>query len=316
MTPRQLFLRIVFALLLTGLLGATMFLYQADEREHVLVTRFGQPVRSAPDPGLHRRLPWPIESVVRLDRRLQHQTIRLSEALTRDRRNVLLPVFALWRIEDPLRFLQALGGEENARRKLDTLLTSARNDVLGRHDFSALVSTRPGEVQLPAIEAAILEQVRAVAGPSFGIAIERVGISQVSLPEANTAAVFERMRAERAQFAARFRAEGRQQADLIRAEAEAERTVLLAEAHKFAETRRGQAEADAARLFAQARTLDPALFSFLRELQTLQNIGPENTTLVLDGDSPPFRLLRGTPLAPPPAPAPVPVLDTAPDAQP
>lgn len=302
MTTRQLATRVAFSLLLVALLLASMALYQADEREHVVITRFGDPVRLAPTPGLHARWPWPVEDVVRFDRRLQLQTIRLSEALTRDRRNVLLPLFAVWRVEDPLRFLQALGGEANARRKLDTLLTSARNELLARHDFSALVSTTPGEVRLADIEAGVLAAARAVAGPEFGVRIERVGISQVALPEANTTAVLDRMRAERAQFAARFRAEGREEADRIRAEAESERTVLLAQAREFAETRRGQAEAEAASLYAEARALDPALFSFLRELQTLGRLAPENTTLVLDTSSPPFRLLRPEPAAAPTEP--------------
>lgn len=308
MTTRQLAARVGFSLLLIALLLASMCLYQADEREHIVVTRFGAPVRVAPEPGLHVRWPWPVESVVRFDRRLQLQTIRLSEALTRDRRNVILPLFAVWRVEDPLRFLQALGGEENARRKLDTLLTSARNELLARHDFSALVSTTPDDVRLAEIEAGVLAAARVVAGAEFGVTIERVGVSQVSLPEANTAAVLDRMRAERAQFAARFRAEGRQEADRIRAEAEAERTVLLAEAREFAETRRGQAEAEAAKLYAEARALDPALFSFLRELQTLGRLAPENTTLVLDTAAPPFRLLRPESATPAPvvaSPAPV-----------
>jgi membrane protease subunit HflC len=291
-TANTLLLRGAFALVLLTVLGGAMFLYQVDEREHVIVTRFGNPVRQPDEPGLHFRLPWPVETVVRMDKRMQVQTIRLSEALTRDRRNVLLPVFAVWRIEDPLLFLQSVGNEDNARRRLDTVLTSVRNDLLTQHDFSALVSTEPSLVRISEIEAGMLESVSAIAASSFGIRVERVGISQVSLPEANTTAVFDRMRAERAQFAARFRAEGQQQADVLRAEAEAERTLLLAEARRFAEVRRGEAEAEAARLFASARNLNPELFTFLRELQTLGRIAPENTTLILDFDSPPFRLLR------------------------
>jgi membrane protease subunit HflC len=205
---------------------------------------------------------------------------------------VIIPVYAAWRINDPLKFLQSLGSAENARNKLDGLLTSARNTVLGGYDFNQLVSTNRDEVKIPEIENAITEMVAQQAKESFGIAIEQVGIKRLTLPEANTEFVFERMRAERAQFAAQYRAEGQQQADQVRAKTDADKIGILAEARKYAEETRGKAEADAARIYAAADDKDPSLYKFLRELDALKQITATNTTIVLDAGTPPFDLLR------------------------
>ena len=77
--------------------------------ETTLVVRFGRPVRVDQTAGLHVNLPWPIEVVVRLDMRRQVLETGLTEMLTRDKKNIVMVNYALWRIEDPLRFVQAVG---------------------------------------------------------------------------------------------------------------------------------------------------------------------------------------------------------------
>ncbi len=278
--------------LVGALLLFVMLTFQVRQNERVVLTRFGRPMRVLLEPGLYGKWPWPIETVNRFDARLEFYDGRISEALTRDKRNVIIPVYAAWRIDDPLKFLQSLGSAENARNKLDGLLTSARNTVLGGYDFSQLVSTNRDEVKIPEIENAITTMVAQQAKQSFGIAIEQVGIKRLTLPEANTEFVFERMRAERAQFAAQYRAEGQQEADQVRAKTDADKIGILAEARKYAEETRGKAEADAARIYAAADEKDPLLYRFLRELDALKQITATNTTIVLDTGTPPFDLLR------------------------
>jgi len=151
---------------------------------------------------------------------------------------------------------------------------------------------------LPEIEGKIARLTSEQALNSFGIAIEQVGIERVTLPEVNTRYVFERMRAERAQFAERYRAEGKQEADAINAQTDAEKTVLLAEARKSAEETRGKAEAEVARIYSAAHQEQPDLYRFLREIETLKKVVNQNTTLVLDADSPPFDLLKAVPAQP------------------
>ncbi len=294
--------RIVLALLLVALAGYGAFCFQVAETESAIVTRFGRPVRVLTDPGLGWKLPWPIESVVRTDARLQLLEGRLSEALTADKRNVILPFFVVWRIEDPLAWLRSTQGNAiGFQANLDGVVTSARNAALGRHPFDQLVSVRPGEVRLADIEAEITAAVAAPVRETFGVRVELVGINQLALPAANTPFMFDRMRAERAQFAAAFRAEGQREAEEIRTAVEVEKTKLLAEARQYADQQRGEAEAKAARITADAYRQDPELFRFLREIEALRVVAGRNVTLIADDRTPPFHLLR--PSATPPAAA-------------
>ena len=287
-------------------LFSCMAAFQVRQNEMVVLTLFGKPVRVLQEPGLYVKWPWPIENVNRLDARLNFYEIRLSEALTKDKRNIIAPVFVVWKIDDPLKFLEAMGSLENARGKLDSLVSSAKNATLGQYEFGQLVSVNPAEVKIAEIEQKIADSAAPQAKASFGITIEQVGIKRLTLPEVNTSFVFERMRAERSQFAESYRAEGRQQADQINAQTDADKTVILAEANRDAEETRGKAEADAAHIYAAAHSQYPELYVFLRGLEALKKIIDTNTTLVLDANSPPFDLLRSPGLNPAAAASPSP----------
>jgi membrane protease subunit HflC len=292
MSSLQVISRALIAIVVVAILGFAMFSFQVASNESAVLTRFGSPVRTLPEAGLYFKWPWPIDTVHRFDTRLAFYDTRLSEALTQDKRNVILPVFVAWRVADPLKFLQALGTPAAAPTKLDSLATSARNALLGRYDFQELVSTDPAKLKLAELEQRLMESIRPQALTAFGIAIEQVGVKRIALPEANTLYVFERMKAERGQYAARFRAEGRREAEELRAKTDAERTVLLAEAQKYAEETRGKAEAEAAKIYADAHSQDPQFYKFLRELETLRKVTRENTTLILDTDTAPFNQLK------------------------
>lgn len=282
---------IVVASVLAALISF-LICFQVRQTEQAVVTSFGRPVRIITEPGLYFKLPWPLEAVTRVDVRLNFHEVRLSETLTRDKRNLIVPVFVAWKVADPLKFLEAMGSAENAENKLDSLVGSAENTILGNYDFKQLVSANPDDIRIPEIEEKLTGTVAAAAQNSFGIAIEQVGIERVTLPEANTLSVFERMRAERSQFAEQYLAEGRQEADAIKAKADTQKTVILADAQKQAEIRRGEAEADAAHIYSQAQDQSPDLYLLLRQVDTLKKTLSQNTTLVLDANAPPFDLLK------------------------
>jgi modulator of FtsH protease HflC len=300
---KAIVLRIILAAGILLILLIFMTVYQVQQGESAVLTRLGQPVRVVHEPGLYGKWPWPIESVSRFDARLNFSDIRISEALTKDKRNIIVPIFVVWHIEDPLRFLEALGGSvENAESKLDSLVGSARNTLLGGYDFGQLVSVHPEDVRLEELERKIKDATAPQAARSFGIAIEQIGIKRLTLPEVNTRYVLDRMSAERAQFAERYRAEGRQQAEEITARTDAERSVILANAQKEAEEKKGQADADAARIYAVAHAQAPDFYKFLGSIQALEKVVNQNTTLVIDENSSPFDLLKGPPvIALPPA---------------
>jgi membrane protease subunit HflC len=292
--------------------------FLVNEAEHVIVLRFGKPMRTVEQPGLHFRLPVPLEHLVRMDRRLQHAEIRISESLTRDQRNVIVPVFFTWRVDEALTFHTAVRDFEPARQKLDALITSARNTVLGRHDFADLVGDERVGASIPALEKEILTLAAPDALKQLGIDLTTTGITQIQLPEANTESVFRRMRAERKREATQYRAEGRAKAAEMKAETDKQASFLIADAKRQAEEMRGKAEAEAAAIYAAAHGKDPAFYRFLRELQSLRTVVDKNTTVVLDTSVAPFHWLKvkeadGNPVKPvESAPTPPAPIETAP----
>jgi len=263
------------------------------EGETTLVLRFGRPVRVDGEAGLHVNLPWPIEVTVRLDKRRQVLETGLTEMLTRDKKNVVLMNYALWRVEDPLRFVQAIGTMDRAPAALEGLLANAAIGVLGHYDLSALTSTTSSDLHTTEIETDLLAAAAPTASQSYGIGIDRVALMRLSLPEQNISFVFDQMRAERRQYGARFTADGEKEAARIRADTSLEVARIEAGATEEAARIRGAADAEAARIYAEAHGQDPELYRFTRGLETLSKVVGDNTTLVLRTDVEPLSLLKG-----------------------
>jgi membrane protease subunit HflC len=257
-----------------------------------LITRFGRPQRTAADPGLHWKLPWPIDKSQLLDMRRRVYETGHTEMLTRDKKNIIARTFVVWRIGNPLAFVQAIGFENGAEAKLDGLLTNAAIGTLGGHDLSALVSTDPATLQVDQIESELLAAAAPLALQSYGVAIEQVRIERVALPEENVKAVFEQMRAERRQYAAKFEAEGARQASAIRSEAELEAARIRARSAEEEARIRGESAAQIAKTYADAHRTDPELYRFTRSLESLDKLITGNTSLILRTDSEPFSLLQ------------------------
>jgi membrane protease subunit HflC len=262
------------------------------EGEAVLVTRFGRPLRIAETPGLHWKLPWPIDQASLLDMRRRVYETGHTEMLTRDKKNIIARTFVVWRIGDTLAFTQAIGPGGAAEAKLDGLLTNAAIGTLGGHDLSALVSTNAADLQVDQIETELLASTAPVALRSYGVAIEQIRLERIALPEENVRAVFEQMRAERRQFAAKFDAEGEKEASAIRSGAELEAARIRAKGSEEEARIRGKSAADVARIYADAHRVNPELYRFTRSLESLDKLVSGNTSLLLRTDSEPFSLLQ------------------------
>jgi membrane protease subunit HflC len=288
----QRWLRAVVGTLAIAAMGFYAMAIVVREGEAVLVTRFGRPLRIAETPGLHWKLPWPIDQASLLDMRRRVYETGHTEMLTRDKKNIIARTFVVWRIGDTLTFTQSIGPGGGAEGKLDGLLTNAAIGTLGGHDLSALVSTNPADLQVDQIESELLASTAPVALRSYGVAIEQIRLERIALPEENVRAVFEQMRAERRQFAAKFDAEGEKEASAIRSGAELEAARIHAKGTEEEARIRGKAAADVARIYADAHRVNPELYRFTRSLESLDKLVNSNTSLLLRTDSEPFSLLQ------------------------
>jgi membrane protease subunit HflC len=249
-------------------------------------------LRAATRPGLHWKLPWPIDRAILLDMRRRVYETGLTEMLTHDKKNVIVRTFVVWRVGDPLTFVQSIGEEAAAEGKLDGLLTNAAIGTLGGHDLSALVSTEPRDLRVDEIENELLASTAPIALRSYGVAIEQIRVERLALPEENVTAVFEQMRAERRQFAAKFKAEGDREASRIRSEAELAAARIRAKGAEDEARIRGEAAALVAKTYADAHRIDPQLYRFTRSLDSLDKLVTGNSFLILRTDSEPFSLLE------------------------
>ena len=280
-----------------GVLALAAIVFEATavvvpEGQAVFITRFGRPLRATTEPGLHWKLPYPIDQASMLDMRRRVYESGLTEMLTRDKKNIIAQTFVVWRIGDALSFIQAIGTQGGAEGKLDGLLTNAAIGTLGGHDLSALVSTTASDLQVDQIEAELLGSTAPVALRNYGVAIEQIRLDRIALPRENVNAVFDQMRAERRQFAARYQAEGQQEASRIRSEAELEAARINAKGAEETARIRGESAAHVAKTYAAAHRVDPELYRFTRSLESIDKLVTGSTSIILRTDSEPFSLLQ------------------------
>jgi membrane protease subunit HflC len=310
-------------LTLAVVLGCNLVFIQVAETEYVIVKFFGDPHRIIEEPGLAVRWPWPVEDAVRIDKRVKITDVadvfegsaaQESEYLTRDKKNVLVNFFAVWRVVDPLKFLVSVNDVAGAESRLGDILRSEMGTELGNYDLSDLVSTGelempegsdeafnadlalrvppPGETKIPRIMDQITERAAAAAKRDFGIEIVGVRLKRLNFPRQNKQAVFDRMTAERERIAKQYRSEGQEEADKLKAEADRRKEELINTAQRKAEEIRGHADGEATRIYAQAYSHDPEFFEFLQTLQAYEKILKEDDVIVIPDDSPLLRLLK------------------------
>lgn len=316
-------LGILLVLTLAGILLCNLVFLQVEETEYVIVKFFGDPHRIIEKPGLAMQWPWPVEEAVHIDRRVKIADVMAvfddgasqeSEYLTRDKKNVLVNFFAVWRVIDPLKFLVSVNDVEGAESRLGDILRSEMGSELGRYDLSDLVSTGepakeaggdddfsadiaqqvppPGETRIPEIMDHITERAAQAAKRDFGIEILGVRLKRLNFPRQNKQAVFDRMTAERTRIAIQYRSEGKEEADKLKAEADRRKAGLINTAMRKAEEIRGRADGEATRIYAQAYSSDPDFFEFFQTLETYKKILNEDDVIVIPDDSPLLKLLK------------------------
>ena len=290
-------LTLTIGLLLILIVGLLLFVFQVRQSEAAVVTRFGNPVRAATDPGPHWRLPWPIENVYTLDQRVQNFEDRLTEGTTADKFILMSSVYVGWKITEPKAFLRKFFASASdpiseAEKTLKDRLTSAKSSVLGKHPLSDLLA--PGETNhFAEIEQEILAAVRADDRTNvYGWSIEFLGIKRLAFPETVTQSVFERMKAERQGYSENSRSEGAREASMIKSEADTAAAKMVANAKSTATDIRALGEQETAnslKVFQQ----NPEFAIFLLRLEAFESaLKDKNTTLILDSHTEPFNLLQ------------------------
>ena len=279
---------VVLAILgIVALVGGLMSVYTVHETEQVIVLEFSRPVKAERNPGLHFKLPW--RTVLRLDKRLLNLDMNPEEVTTSDQKRLVVDAFARFRIVEPTDMYRSIRTVTAARDQIIKQLRSNLREELGQRKLEILLSNARDDL-MNQIEQSVDSQTR----DKYGIEIVDVRIRRADLPPANTQAILRRMESERKRDAQKARSEGQEQKLRIEAEADRKATILLAEAEREAETLRGEGDQRATEIFAKAFSQNEEFFTFYRSMQAYrQTLKKENTTMVLSPDSPFFDYFKG-----------------------
>lgn len=271
-------LRIIIGLGLALIFVASQAAFTIGQWEQGMVVQFGNPKRIIQEPGLYFKLPM-AQNVVRFEKRVLTTDARESEYITLDKKRVLVDHVSRWRISDPLEFYRSVRDRIRAMARLDDIISARLRQEIATHNFLDLIRAKREDIM------AIVTKDTRETSKTFGIEVLDVRIKRLDLPEEVQASVFARMRAERERIAKRYRAEGEEQAQQIRAGADREREVILATAYETSEKLKGEGDAEATNVYAQAFGKDAEFYAFTRRLQAYEKILGTDTTLVLNPDS-------------------------------
>ena len=305
---------IILGLTIFGLIVLRCSLYQVDETQQALVTRFGEVQGGVKtEPGLYWKAPFNVDTVTKYDKRVLRIDAPPQEILDKDQLLLDIDVYARYRITDAIQFRKVLLTEENARRVLgqrvnavlrDLVATRSRSEIIGGDvevDVDGLaVTDEEGNSQVAATESrsALLREVLQVVRANlaaetepFGVEVLDVRIKRADFPLAVSPQVFNRMRSEREKIGRRLRAEGEERSRTIRAGANREAEVILAEADRDNFRLRGDGESQAITILAEALGANPEFFAFRRSLEAYRQIFDTGTTVIMSADADLFQFL-------------------------
>jgi modulator of FtsH protease HflC len=264
-----------------------LFTFSVDETQKAAVLRFGKIVRIVEQPGLNFKIPF-IQNVVYLDDRVLNYDIQPRDVLTSDQKRLVIDNYAIWRVGDPQAFIEATGGRlSNAQSRIDDIVYSDLRNILAKNTLDEIVSEKRLEF-LDQVTELSREKLKA-----FGIVLIDVRIKRADLPAEIEQAVFERMRSERERIAAQLRAEGEEKSKQVRSAADKDAEILLADARKDAEKVRGEGDARALEIFAEAYNQDPDFYRFWRTLESYRTAFASGTRIVLSTDSDYLEFIEG-----------------------
>ncbi|EGG99141.1 HflC protein [gamma proteobacterium IMCC2047] len=283
----QLRTTFILGFVLVLALLATQCLYIVSERERAVLLRFGEVVEPDVQPGLHFKLPI-INKVRIFDGRLLTLDALPQRYLTQEKKAVVVDSFVKWRVADVESYYTATSGDEQvAKRLLSSRVDTGLRNQFGARSMHEVVSGERDELMIE-----LTGKLNEIAQQELGIEVLDVRVKGIDLPPEVSSSVFSRMSTERQREAREHRAKGRELAEGIEADADRQKTVIEAEAYREAQQIRGEGDATAAAIYAEAYNRDPEFYAFYRSLDAYKaTFGNAGDLLVLDPESDFFKYL-------------------------
>ena len=316
MNPKVL-VSIIIIVIIAIPLASNVF-YTVREDEQVVITQFGEAIKTTSEAGLKIKTPF-IQKVQRLEKRILEWDGSPNEITTKDKRFIWLDTTARWRIINALAFYERFRGgnpEALAQSRLDDIIDSAARDLVTGQLLVEVVrnSDRILDLNLEELDQdegggsaeqlesisvgrdtivkMIFEKAQQSIPEDWGIELVDVRIKRINYVESVRREVFAQMISERDRIAAKYRSEGQGEAADIMGQKQKELERIQSEAYQKAEQLRGDADAQAIQIYAQSHGQDPEFYAFLQTLETYRKTINANTKLILSTDSDLYNYLK------------------------
>ena len=267
--------------------------YTVRENEYACVVRFSKIIETVDTAGLHFKMPF-IDSVKSFSKAAMLYDIPPSEVLTSDKQNMTVDCYVIWRIEDPKKFYQTLGGKGVAEQRLDAITYNELKNVMGTLAQADIINMADGAERnqiYNGIAAAVDELAE-----TYGIGVDDVKIKRFDLPESNLNAVYSRMISERNQMAEKYTADGNYEASIIRNDVDKQVNIIISNAKAQAAMLEAEGEAEYMRMLAEAYDTDDKkeFYEFTLALDALKkSLTGSEKTVILGADSALAKILTG-----------------------
>ena len=255
--------------------------------EYRVIKQFGKIVRVEQNDGSDNGISWKIpfiQTETAISSKIQLSDLPASDVMTSDKKSMISDCFVLWKISDPVKFIQKLSGsEQNAESRISSNVYNALKNVISSMSQEEVISGRDGEL------ASLLTEKLGTNLESYGITIEKIETKMLDLPDENKDAVYNRMISERNNIAASYTAQGEQKAQEIKNDTNEQVTVLLAQAQKQADTIIAEGEAEYMKILSNAYNDESKadFYRFVRQLDAVKaTLAEGDNTIVLDKESP------------------------------
>lgn len=274
------------ALVVLALLSSMLFV--VDQRQFGVVYALGQIKEVITEPGLNFKLPPPFQNVSYIDKRLLTLDSPDTEPmLTLEKQRMVIDWYVRWRITDPLQYIRNVGLDEAAgANQLNRVVRNAFQEEINRFTVRELLSIRREQLMTD-VKREVLEVVK--GAKPWGVDVVDVRITRADYVDAITESVYRRMEAERKRVANELRSTGGAEGEKIRADADRQREVTIANAYRDAQKIKGDGDAQAAALYAEAFGRDPQFAQFYRSMEAYKaSFNKKADTMVLDPASSEF----------------------------
>ncbi|AHN24602.1 HflC protein [Gilliamella apicola] len=317
MSMRKLLIPVV--LILIGMFFSSA--YVVEEGTRGVVLRFNK-IIGLSNPGLHFKVPG-MDSIKLIDAKIQTTNSSNNSKEQRffnvQKKELIVDYFVQWKIVDFNRYYETVAGGNNVEDLLlarlngrlraeigklsnKDIINDSNADTKSRNSLMIRVKDALNGTHQDSIDSAPIDKLVAdtqkdpesnkTSLRAFGVEVIDVRIKQINFPAEVSGSIYARMRAEREVIARDKRFEGVRKAEETRATATLEATKILSEAERQSRIIRGEGDANAAKLYADAFGKDMVFFSFIRSLKAYEQSFTGNDVMVISPDSEFFQYMK------------------------